>query len=115
VEGELHERSRGIRVIEDPALEPFYCNIEVGLRDGRVLRASSEPPDSLSYTWSETVSLTRALTSEWPGGAAVDAHDELCSSLVELCKTDSAVTGLTFFAQSVVRSSHFFARNETGG
>ncbi|WP_186310632.1 MmgE/PrpD family protein [Paraburkholderia sp. BCC1886] len=99
VEPELHVRSRRIRVIEDPALPPFYCHIEVVLRDGRVLHAASASPDSLTYTWHETLRLTQALTSEWPHSDSREAHDALCKSIERLCASKAAVTARAFFEQ----------------
>lgn len=101
VKAELHERSRRIRVIEDPALASFSCHIEVVLRDGRVLRAVSESPDSMTYTWDETLRLTQALTSEWQRVDASAAYDELRVSLERVCAEETTVTANAFFDQSV--------------
>jgi 2-methylcitrate dehydratase PrpD len=86
----LHESSRRIAVVADESLAPFYCWIDIGLCDGRTIKALSGAPSILSYSFSETVSLSAAISKEWRTPDSQSAHASLVRQIVDLCSNETS-------------------------
>ncbi|CAB3810934.1 MmgE/PrpD family protein [Paraburkholderia fynbosensis] len=86
----LHASSRRISVVADEALAPFHCWIDIGLRDGRAIRALSDAPSALSYSFDRTVSLTETVSKEWRTPDSRSAHASLLRQVVDLCSNEAS-------------------------
>ncbi|SDV50763.1 MmgE/PrpD family protein [Chitinasiproducens palmae] len=88
VPSHVHERSRQITIDADSQLEPFHCRLEIALKDGRTLLATSGSPAQLAYGLDETVRLTRELAHEWAVIDSSAAHALLARQIAAVCQAD---------------------------
>jgi 2-methylcitrate dehydratase PrpD len=76
--GPIHERSRMIQAVGDPAItERYGCRIEARLRDGRVLNRASTAPGETGFDIDELRRLCASIAREWPIAQPSPAFERL--------------------------------------
>ena len=78
---ELLQACERIRVVADPELQAWQCEVQLELIDGSRRVRRSDGTANFAWEWDETVAETAALAAEWPFTNATQRHRQLAALL----------------------------------